>query len=113
MPWPVPRSVLLLALVAVSVAAACGGKSPTGPTAVTSHDMPLGYVSSVTLPGRTGVVFFNSLDQSGLRARLSPFEALSNFFGPRLLAQSGNATGALTMDDGTSVKLGGAIAAGS
>jgi hypothetical protein len=75
--------------------------------------MPLGYVSSVTLPDRTGVLFFNSLDQSGLRARLSPFEALSNFFGPPLLAQSGSATGALTMDDGTSVKLGGTIAGGS
>lgn len=75
--------------------------------------MPLGYVSSMTLPGRTGVLFFSSLDQTGLRARLGVFETLSNLFGPRLLAQSGNATGALTMDDATSVALSGTIAAGS
>jgi hypothetical protein len=120
MRWPVQRSVLSLALVAVSAAAACGGNSMTGPTGGgggggggTSHDMPLGYVSSVTLPGRTGVLFFSSLDQSGLRARLGGFEALFNLFEPRLLAQSGNATGALTMDDGTSVRLGGNSAAGN
>src|SRR5687767_4188965 len=121
MPWSVPRSVLLLALVAVLVAAACGGSSPTGPTGAGggggggggSHGMPLAYVSSVTLPGRTGVLFFSSQDQSGLRARLGGFEALFNLFEPRLLAQSGKATGALTMDDGTSVRLGGSSAAGN
>jgi hypothetical protein len=87
MRWPVSLSVLLLALVVMSVAAACGGNSPSGPTVggITYENLTDHYVSAVTLPGRTGMLFFNAVDQRG----------------------------ALTMDDAMSVPLGGTIAAGS